>query len=139
MNDDTSIPLSVSIHDVSVPYAGVMTRVFKAQGPNLWEAMQRSDYGPEHDFEIEKHVSYDNDVPRFSDCIITPISEAAKQWLFCHLPEHAPRYSTFGFIVEARYLEQIVIHMKKDGLMSPEDYEQAQEENHALMQGEDRG
>lgn len=139
MNDDTSIPLYAPAEESS-NRCRVFARYLACRpGPNLWESRQRSDYGPEHDFELEKHVSYDNDVASINHCIITPVSEAAKQWLFCHLPEHAPRYGAFGFIVEARYLEQIVNHMKRDKLMTPECYNQAMEENHALMlQGEER-
>jgi len=129
MNDDTSIPLSaVSIHDESVPYAGIFTQSKAIQGPNLWSDVQPSDFGPTWDYELENHIT---------KWIITPVSEAALQWLYCFLPEHTPRYGARGFIVEAMYINQIVRHMTRDSLMSPEEWEEAMEENHALMlQGE---
>ena len=127
MTDDTSIPLYAPIYDESTPYVGMFTHT---SGPHRWDTIQPSDFGPEHDYELENHIT---------KWIITPISEAALQWLYCHLPEHCPRYGAKGFIVEVEYVNLVVKGMTRDKLMSPEEYEQAQEENHALMlQGEAR-
>ncbi len=118
MNEDTSIPLYTPIDN---SYADIHTRT---PGPNRWDSIQPSDFGPEWDYELENHIT---------QWIITPVSEAALQWLYCHLPEHCPRYGARGFIVEAEYLNIVVKGMTRDKLMSPEEYEQAMNENHQLM------
>lgn len=129
MNDDTSIPLytPANIYDESVPYAGIFTQTRAAQGPHRWDTIQPSDFGPTWDYELENHITL---------WIITPISEAALQWLYCHLHEHIARWGAKGFIVPAKDLNEVVKGMTRDKLMSVDEYEQAQEENHALMQGE---
>lgn len=124
MTDDTSIPLYIPADN---SYLNIQSR---KPGPHLWDDVQPSDFGPEWDYELENHITR---------WIITPISEAALQWLYYHLPEHCPRYGAKGFIVEAEFVNLVVKGMTRSKLMSPEKYEQAQEENHALMlQGEAR-
>lgn len=124
MNEDTSIPLYV-------PTSFDAPRLFsRTPGPNLWSSVQPSDFGPQHDYELENHIT---------KWIITPISEAALQWLYCHLPEHCPRYGAKGFIVEAEYVNLVVKGMTRDKLMSPDEYEAAMNEAHILrLQGETR-
>jgi len=97
--------------------------------PNRWLEMQPKDYGPSWDFELENHIN------KF---IITPVSNAALQWLYRYLPSDCPRWGANGYVVETRYLQSIVNHMRRDKLMSPDDYNNAMEENAALMQGEER-
>ena len=105
-------------------------KLSRKRGPHNFDTIQPEDFGPEHDYELESHIS---------KWIITPVSEAALQWLYCHLPEDCPRYGASGFIIEARFVNQIVKHMTADKLMSPEEYEQAMEESHAAAhQGEGR-
>jgi len=131
MNDDTSLPLytPANINDVAVPYIGIFTQT-TAQGPHRWDKIQPSDFGPEHDYELENHIT---------KWVITPISEAALQWLYCHLPEHCPRFAARSFIVEAEWINIVVKGMTRDKLMSPEEYEQAMKESHAQsLQGEER-
>ncbi len=99
-------------------------------GASKWENIQPGDFGPSYDFELENHIN------KF---IITPVSNAAVQWLYRYLPSDCPRWGACGYVVETRYLQSIVNHMRRDRLMSPDDYNNAMEENAALqMQGEAR-
>jgi len=100
------------------------------QGPHCWHEIQPGDFGPEWDYELENHITL---------WIITPISEAALQWLYCFLPEDCPRYGAKGFIIEAEYLNTVVKGMTRDKLMSPEEYEDAMHEAHMIqLQWDDR-
>ena len=97
-------------------------------GPNNWDNIQPEDFGPEHDFELFDHGSI---------WIFFPISEAALQWCYKHLPEDCPRWGAKGFAIEHRYIEDIVAGARRDNLMSERDYEDAQEEANAIQhQGE---
>jgi len=97
-------------------------------GPNDWDNIGPADFGPEHDFELQDEGTI---------WIFDPISNAAKQWCYAKLPEDAPRWGK-GYVVEHRYIEDIVNGAKRDKLMSRVDYEQAQNENHNLqLQRED--
>ncbi len=130
MNDDTSIPLYAPASDEAEPQGGIFSRGLQnSPGPSLWEPNNRADFGPQWDYELENHIT---------KWVITPVSEAGLQWCYAHLPEHTPRYGARGFIVEAEYINQIVRHMTRDKLMSDREYDQAQEENQALMQGEEQ-
>lgn len=126
MNDDISIPLSAP-----TVYEYAPSGLNRSRGPHRWDTVQPSDFGPTWDFELENHIDL---------WIITPVSEAALQWCYCHLPVDCPRWGARGHVIEADYVRPIIAHMRRDKLMSPEDYEQAEQENHALMlQGENRG
>ena len=97
-------------------------------GPNNWDEIGPEDFGPEHDFELNDQGTI---------WIFDPISTAALQWCYAHLPEDCPRWGK-GYVVEHRYIEDIVNGAKRDNLMSRVDYEQAQNENENLQrQGED--
>lgn len=97
-------------------------------GPNNWDEVGPDDFGPEHDFEILDHGSI---------IIFTPISNAALQWCYKHLPESAPRHGRVGYVVEPRYIDDIVAGARRDGLMSEEDFIWAMEEANAIQhQGE---
>ena len=98
------------------------------QGPHGWNAISAADFGPEHDFELENHITL---------WIFTPVSNAALQWCYAKLPADAPRWGAKGYVIEARFIEQIVAGARNDNLMTPEDYERAMEESHAAAhQGE---
>jgi len=89
-------------------------------GPNTWDSITPSDFGPEEDFRLED---------RGNTTTINAVSNAALQWLYKHLPEDCPRHGK-GFIIENQFLPPIVRHMKRDGLMDEEDYFNAMEESH---------
>lgn len=97
------------------------------QGPHRWHEMKGSDFGPEHDFELEGHGSL---------VIFDPISEAALQWCYAHLPEDCPRFSTRAFLIESEHIKGVVGGARRDGLMLPVDYQEAMEENDQRAQGE---
>ena len=100
-----------------------------AAGPNDWDNIEPSDFGPEHDFEVDNQGNI---------FIFTAVSEAAKQWCYKHLPEDCQRWGVLGFVIEHRYIADIVTGARRDGLMALEDYEQAMNENDDLShQGED--
>ncbi len=105
-------------------------RLSRRRGPHQWDTVQAGDYGPTYDYELENHIT---------KWIVTPVSEAALQWLYCHLPEDCPRYGANSFIVEAQYLNGVVKGMTRDKLMSVEEYEQAMHEAHMIqLQWDDR-
>lgn len=85
-------------------------------GPNKWSEITETDFGPEHDFEVDNHGTI---------FIFTPVSEAGKQWCYNHLPEDCPRWGILGFVVEHRYIADIVAGARRDGLMALEDYERS--------------
>ena len=106
-----------------IPY-----KLSRVRGPHNWDTITPEDFGPEWDFELENH----NEL-----WIFTPVSEAALQWCYCKLPFDCPRWGGKGFIIEHRFLAQIVAGARDDNLMTPEDYEQAMEEASAIAhQGE---
>lgn len=96
-------------------------------GLNSWDDVTSFDFGPEHDFTVEDHGSL---------VMITQVSAAAKQWLYAHLPEDAPRWG-IGYAVEHRYADDILNAMDEAGLMSEAEYSRAMEEmNQQRMQRE---
>ena len=100
------------------------------QGPHRWHKMQGSDFGPTWDFETEDHGPL---------VVFDPLSEAALQWCYAHLPQDMPRFGAKGFLIEAEHIKGVVGGARRDGLMTEADFIQAMEENHQIMlQGEDR-
>lgn len=98
------------------------------QGPNGWNEITPSDFGPEWDYELENHIT---------KWIVTAVSKAALKWCYAHLPVIA-RWGSDGFVIEAECLNRVVKGMTRDGLMSPEEYERAVQEAHMVMlQGDD--
>jgi hypothetical protein len=88
------------------------------------------DFGPEHDVEVEDHGTI---------FIFTPISEAALQWCYRHLPKDAPRWGLNGYVVEHRFIDDIVEGARRDKLLTKEDYDNMMAEEQALgHQGENR-
>ena len=88
-------------------------------GPNNWDSITADDFGPRHDFEVDDHGSI---------FILTPVSEAALQWCYAHLPEDAPRWGSVSYAIEPRYIEDIVRGCQRDGLLSEDDYVEAMQE-----------
>ncbi len=100
-------------------YSPIRTPERASQGPHRWHEMTGADFASRWDYELENHITL---------WIVTPISEAAMQWLYCHLPDDCPRYGANGFIIEAEFVNQVIKRMTADKLMSPQEYEQAMEE-----------
>lgn len=101
----------------------------KTIGPNRWEEITPEEFGPEQDFDLEDHDTF---------WVVTPVSEAALQWLYYHLPEDAPRWNAKGFKVEADYITLLVARMRQDKLMSRQDYENSMNEADAQQHQERR-
>lgn len=112
------------VHDATREVIRERSPLDSTQGPNNWDSITSSDFGPQHDFTLEDYVSI---------FIFTPVSEAALQWCYAHLPEDCPRWGSRGFAIEHRYIEDIVRGARRDGLMSVTDYEQAMEEQNQLQ------
>ena len=68
------------------------------QGPNGWANMTSCDFGPRWDFELEDHIT---------KWVFTPVSNAALQWCYAHLPEDCPRYGARGFLIEAEHIKGV--------------------------------
>lgn len=99
------------------------------QDPNGWDEVTPSDFGPEHDYELENHIT---------KWTVTAVSKAALEWCHAHLSADTPRWGADGFVIEAERLNRVVKGMTRDGLMSPEEYERAMQEAHMVMlQGDD--
>ena len=106
---------------------------FEPAGPNQWDFVTPSDFGPEEDYMVTDHTdSFGN------DCVVVwPCSDAAVQWCYAKLPEHTPRYDSKGFIIEKMYWPTVEHAMKRDRLMSRKEFEDAMDEAHiARMQQE---
>lgn len=100
------------------------------QGPHRWHEMISTDFGPTWDFETENHIDL---------IIFEPISEAALQWCYAHLPVDCPRFGARGFLIEAEHIKGVVGGARRDDLMSQDDFLLAMEECHtAMLQGEGR-
>lgn len=92
-------------------------------GPSNWDSVGPGDFGPEHDFDYTDHGSI---------YVLDAVSEAALQWCYAKLPEDCPRWGARGFVIEPRYLPTIVYAMRRDNLMSRQDFEDAMDEAHNL-------
>jgi len=82
-------------------------------GPNLWDAVKDdpSEFGNNFDFTVNHQGT-----------VIDPVSNAALQWCYYHLPEDCPRWGRVGFAIETRYVADILAGMRRDGLMSEQEY-----------------
>lgn len=85
-------------------------------GPNLWDQVAPEDFGRDFDYTTEGHGSV---------TVITPDSPAALQWLYRHLPEDCPRMGALGFVIETNYVAEVLAGMKRDGLTSRFEYDEA--------------
>lgn len=47
--------------------------------------------------------------------ILTPTSEAAIEWCDTHLPDDAQRWGPNGYVVEHRYIQDIIDGLEADG------------------------
>jgi hypothetical protein len=59
------------------------------------------------DFEFVNHGSI---------CLLTPVSEAACEWIDEHLPEDATRWGQCSIVIEPRYANDILAGIFNDGL-----------------------
>ena len=82
-------------------------------GPNSWDQITKADFGLCFDYRI---------IRRGGNTIIDPSSNAALEWLYRFLPADAPRYGGVGYVIESRYVSEILEAMAQDGLLSEDDY-----------------
>lgn len=85
-------------------------------GPNSWGDIDPTDFGPEHDIEMNDQGTI---------WLFTPISKAALEWCRKHLPDDAPRWGQCSYVVEHRFISDIVERARQDGLLTKDDYEKA--------------
>jgi hypothetical protein len=113
--------LSRTIVDIARTLSGLgpVPVVTNDRGPNNWEEVTAKDFGPRHDFEVDDQGTI---------FILNPISEAALQWCYYHLPADAPRWGSVAYMIEHRYIEDIVRGCRRDGLLSEDDYVEAMEQ-----------
>ena len=122
-------------YDYETDLNGTLKEIARAQipasGPNDWTIVSPKDFGPCQDFDIWP-------VPCTDNWIFKPVSRAATQWAYKHLPEDSPRYGKNGYVIELSAIGEVVRAAKRDGLMSEEQYIEACEESNRLQyQGED--
>jgi len=99
-------------------------------GPNNWDNITPEEFGPEHDIELNDQGTI---------WLFTPISKAALQWCYAHLPDDAPRWGQCSYVVEHRFISDIVEGARRDGLLTKDDYEKAMAaEDETAHQGEDQ-
>ncbi len=100
-------------------YSPMRTPERASQGPHRWHEMTGADFASRWDFELEDHKTL---------VIFEPISEAALQWCYAHLPADCPRFGAKGFLIEAEHIKGVVGGARRDNLMTEADYIQAMEE-----------
>ena len=86
-------------------------------GPNRWSEITPDDYGNLFDYRI---------IRRGGNSIIDPASEAARQWCFRFLPADCPRWGSEGFVIETKYVAEVLEAMARDKLLSEDDYTYSQ-------------
>jgi hypothetical protein len=110
--------------------------------PNEWEKYRDGELifrGTPLPFDYEVH-------DQVSIQIIYPVSNPAKEWCAAHLPGDCPRWMTYGYAIETNYAADVMAGMKRDGLVSEDEYEEAmnleeeklQQWDFAEYQGEER-
>ena len=97
-------------------------------GPNDWDNIAASDFGPDADFELYDHGD---------TVVFWPISNAALQWIYKHLPKNLDRWGSKGFVIEIHNINAVIAGAKRDNLMSEAEFDQAMNEAHMIsLQGE---
>lgn len=82
-------------------------------GPNHWADVTPGDFGKDFDYKI---------IRLGAQTVIDPVSTAALQWLYGHLPEGVPRYGVHGHIVETHRAKEVLNAMAAANLISEEEY-----------------
>lgn len=49
-------------------------------------------------------------------CVLTPVSDAGREWVAEHIPDDAMTWGAEGIVVEPRYIKDIVLGAINDGL-----------------------
>ena len=91
--------------------------------PQTLPAPTPTELGGYGDFDVTDHGSI---------FVLEPISDAALQWCYTHLPEECDRWGKVGFVIGHRYIADVVAGMERDSLISVEDYKNSMEELNAI-------
>ncbi len=78
-----------------------------------------TELGEYGDFDVTNHGSI---------FILIPVSDAALQWCYTHLPEECDRWGKQSFVVEHRYISDVVAGMERDGLVSVDTHREAEKQ-----------
>jgi len=123
---DRFLPISEALDICRATLAPMPTA--QTSGPNDWDNIAASDFGPEADYEIYDHGD---------TVVFWPVSNAALQWANKHLPEDLDRWGSKGFVIEATNIDAVIAGAQRDNLMSETEFGEAMNENNATMlQGE---
>ena len=60
--------------------------------------------------------------------IFHPTNAKGLNWCYAHLPEDCPRFGLNGYVIEHRYIDDIVAGAERDGLVSKEAEQNFQDE-----------
>ena len=88
--------------------------------PNDWDAFkngERTDRGTSlpYDYEILPHDE--------GKVVFYPVSNPARERFYASFPDDCPRWGVEGWVVEQMYVTGITNSLKRDGLVSEDDYE----------------
>jgi len=123
---DRFLPISTAHEIARFTLAPMPTA--QISGPNDWDNIAASDFGPDADYEIYDHGD---------TVVFYPVSNAALQWCYKNLPENLDRWGSKGFVIEATNIDAVIAGAKRDNLMSEAEFDQAMNEQHQLsLQGE---
>jgi len=93
-------------------------------GINEWDSVGPEDFSMSFDVIVENHGSI---------TVLDPTSRAALQWFYKHLPADCPRWGKLGFAIETNYVGDILDGMRRDGLYTEADFEQAMNHEQELQ------
>lgn len=95
--------------------------------PNRWRDVKAKPehYGGSYDFETYDHGD---------TVVIYPACVAAREWLYAHLPEGTPRWQVHGHVIEKQYINKVLIGMRRDGLISEDEFVLSMELDEQLNQ-----
>jgi len=123
---DRYLPISEALDICRFTLAPLPTQ--QECGPNDWDNIAASDFGPDADYEIYDH---------HDTVVFWPVSNAALQWANKHLPKDCDRWHTKGFVVEVKNIDAVIAGAMRDNLMSEAEFGEAMNEAHMIsLQGE---
>lgn len=82
-------------------------------GPNHWADVTPGDFGKDFDYKV---------IRLGAKTVVDPVSTAALQWLYAHIPEGVERYGALGHIVETKRVDEVLTAMAAANLISEEEY-----------------
>ena len=89
----------------------------------LHQGITAADFALSFDFIVESHGSV---------TVIDPTSQKALDWMYSHLPETCDRWGKLGFVIKTKFVADVLVGMRRDGLMSRQDFKDAMNERDAI-------